>query len=115
MEPRSRLRAAFLVFNGVDILDFAGPLEIFSHVHHGMDFTSPDPAFELVTVGSANLVTSSATVKLCPDITLADARSHIADFDILVIPGGPPHGIRNLVESNAEQLQLLTDFSDLPP
>ncbi|KAL4869077.1 hypothetical protein BDV12DRAFT_196697 [Aspergillus spectabilis] len=90
LEAFSRNSAtAFLVFDGVDVLDFAGPLEIFSHVHYGMGYTSPNPAFELTTIDRPTIISTSAAVKLHPDITIADTRSRLNDFDILVVPGGP--------------------------
>lgn len=111
---RSALHAGFLVFDGVDVLDFAGPLEIFSHVHYGMDYTAPDPAFKLTTIGASDVISTSAAVKIIPDVSVAYARSKLDEFDILVVPGGPPSIVYALVKSNSEVLQIVKDFVRLP-
>lgn len=104
------LQAAFLVFDGVDVLDFAGPLEIFSHVHHSMNHSAPDPAFELTIIGRNEKVSTSTSLQIISGITLATAHSKLKDFDVLVVPGGPPQIVLPLVESESEELQFVRDF-----
>lgn len=110
---RSTLRAGFLVFDGVDGLDFAGPLEIFLDVHYGIDYTSPDPAFNLTIIAPFDLILTSAAVKIIPDASIASARSKLGESDILVVPGGQPPIVFVLIESNSEVLQIVRDFRHL--
>ncbi|CAI7572401.1 unnamed protein product [Penicillium discolor] len=96
----------FLVFDGVDGLDFAGPLEIFLDVHYGIDYTSPDPAFNLTIIAPFDLISTSAAVKITPDASIASVRSKLGESDILVVPGGQLPIVFVLVESNSEVLQI---------
>ncbi|KAF4766198.1 hypothetical protein HAV15_010815 [Penicillium sp. str.  len=100
----------FLVFDGVDGLDFAGPLEIFLDVHYGIDYTSPDPAFNLTIIAPFDLILTSAAVKIIPDASIASARSKLGESDILVVPGGQPPIVFVLIESNSEVLQIFAEW-----
>ena len=43
-------KVAVLVFNGTDILDFAGPLEMLSHVMYNNDIEHPEPVFKSTVI-----------------------------------------------------------------
>jgi len=82
-EPRN---VAILIFNGVEVLDFAGPTDVFAHVR--------DPqgkvVFKLYAVAkSMEPITSQGFVKITPNYTFADCPKP----DILVIPGGGTGGV----------------------
>lgn len=82
-EPRT---VAVMVFDGVELLDFAGPGEVFAAADHGR-------AFEVFTVGpSKEPVTSQGFVRVTPAHSVADAPRP----DVLVIPGGD---VRSLLSS----------------
>jgi len=73
-EPRRR-NVAILVFEGMEILDFAGPSEVFA-VAQG---------FNVYTVGlSAAPISSQGFVKITPNYTLENSPAP----DIVVVPGG---------------------------
>ncbi|MDB5236252.1 MAG: DJ/PfpI family protein [Hymenobacter sp.] len=73
-QPR-RLNVAILVFDGMEILDFAGPGEVFSVA----------PGFTVYTVAlSAKPVMSQGFVAITPNYTLANCPMP----DIVVVPGG---------------------------
>lgn len=73
-EPRN---VAILVYPGVELLDFAGPGEVFSAAGNG--------AFNVFTVGpSADPVVSQGFVKIVPDYSIDNSPK----IDIIVIPGG---------------------------
>jgi len=77
---------AVMVFEGVELLDFAGPGEVFAAADHGR-------AFEVITVGpSKEPVTSQGFVRIAPAYGIADAPRP----DVLVIPGG---NVRSLISS----------------
>jgi len=70
---------AVLVFEGVELLDFAGPVEVFS-VTRGWD-----TPFQVYTVGVAKRpLRTHNVVTIVPDFTIADCPPP----DVLVIPGG---------------------------
>jgi putative intracellular protease/amidase/YHS domain-containing protein len=71
------LNVAVLVYPGVELLDFAGPTEVFS--------TAGNLRVYLVSTGDRQLATNGQTVHLTADYTLATAPQP----DILVVPGGP--------------------------
>lgn len=71
------VKVAILVYPGVELLDFAGPTEVFSTASHMQVY--------LVSTGSRELATNGKTVHLTADYTLATAPPP----DILVVPGGP--------------------------
>ena len=68
---------AIVVHQGVELLDFAGPGEVFSAAGNG--------AFHVFTVGrSAEPIVSQGFVKIIPDYTIDTSPKP----DIIVIPGG---------------------------
>lgn len=78
-EPVIR-RVAIVVYEGVELLDFAGPGEVFSAARH------PDGSrFEVYTIASSlEPVTSQGFVRVTPQHTFADGPVP----DIAVVPGG---------------------------
>lgn len=79
-------KVAILVYPGVELLDFAGPGEVFASANHGR-------AFEVFTVGlSKEPITSQGFLQVVPTHTFSDAP----EPDVVVVPGG---GARSLIES----------------
>ena len=91
---------AILLFDGVEVLDFAGPFEVFSRTRlepgvasRHSDETAP---FSVFTVArSTDVVRATGDLKVIPDYSFEDAPS----IDLLVVPGG--FGTRALVEDEA--------------
>lgn len=80
---------AVLAFDAMEVLDHAGPLEVFGVTG---DLTEP-PAFEVVTVGLGTApVTARGGLRVVPDHDLDDCPVP----DILVVPGGA--GVRALLD-----------------
>jgi len=81
-----RKRVGILVFDGVEVLDFCGPFEVFSVTRLDESRRREDPSpFEVVLVAEqAGTVTAVGGLKVTPDHTLADCPA----LDILVVPGG---------------------------
>ncbi|KAI7968524.1 hypothetical protein EIK77_006543 [Talaromyces pinophilus] len=107
------LRIAILVFDGVDILDFAGPLEICSHASHSLDYMNPDPVFKIEVVGAHGSIETSAGVHLSPKTSIHAAMSQLEKIDALIVPGGPPPILENLIKNRAPELQLIDAFGRL--
>ncbi len=86
-EKRADVRTvAILVFNGMDIQDFAGPADVFFYVEN------PDgkAAFKQFAVAkSKKPITSQGFVKIVPNYTFDDCPKP----DILVVPGGNVNGV----------------------
>jgi transcriptional regulator GlxA family with amidase domain len=76
-----RLRVAILLFDDVEVLDFAGPFEVF-----GVALSSDGgPAFEVVTTAlQAGEIVARSGLRVVPTCT----TSELGDIDILVVPGG---------------------------
>jgi putative intracellular protease/amidase len=69
-----RKKVAILIFDGVQIIDYTGPFEVFGQA-----------GFEVFTVSvSANPITTSMGMKVIPKFSLEDAPQ----ADVLLIPGG---------------------------
>lgn len=75
---------AIVVYDGVEVLDFSGPSEVFATAgHHGA--RGGEPAFRLFTVApTAAAITSQGFLKVVPDYTFDNTPR----VDVLVIPGG---------------------------
>ncbi len=87
IDKNKRLRVAVLVFNGVQDIDYAGPMEVFGQ-----------SGATIFTVGtSTDSVHSAWGMKMSPDYDL----SHAPEADIVVVPGGNVSPIINSPEALA--------------
>lgn len=76
-----------LAFDGMEVLDYAGPYEVFNVAG---ELTAPS-AFTVASVGVTERPVGRGGFRVIPDFTLADAPAS----DVLVVPGGA--GSRALV------------------
>ena len=81
-----RRRVGILVFDGVEVLDFCGPFEVFSVTRLVEERRREDPSpFEVVLIAEREgMVTASGGLRVVPDATLASCPA----VDVLVVPGG---------------------------
>lgn len=78
--PKARNLAIF-VFEGVQIIDYTAPWEVFGHVYLG----DHQPAFEIYSVAQkAGPITTSMGMSVNPKYTFENAPK----IDVLVLPGG---------------------------
>lgn len=80
--PRARPPlVGILLFDDVEVLDFAGPYEVCSGTR------GPDgrPYVEVLTVGTGPVVTCRGGLRVQPDRVLTDCPP----LDALIVPGGP--------------------------
>jgi len=95
-----KLNVGILLFDEVEVLDFAGPFEVFSRTRltPGLEARRSDDSapFNVFTVarGSA-AITATGGLRVLPDYDLDEAPP----IDILVVPGG--FGTRPLLEDAA--------------
>ncbi|KAI4100284.1 MAG: hypothetical protein L6R37_005570 [Teloschistes peruensis] len=107
-------RVAVLIFRDGDILDFAGPMEILTHTYHDTDpSTRSRPAFRTTTVASTRTVSvgGNDALTLTADMTIQEALDHLADFNVLIVPGGHPTVMMDLVGRDSPELQLIRAFT----
>ena len=81
-------RLLLLMFDDVELLDFAGPYEVFTTANRmaaRRDDTGAPPPFELVTASlDGRPATARAGLVLRPDVALGEAPP----CDVLLVPGG---------------------------
>lgn len=92
-----RRRVGILVFEDVEVLDFAGPYEVFSRTRLEPGIASRrsegSAPFEVFTVAeTAAAVRATGGLRVVPDYSFPDAPP----LDVLVVPGG--FGTRALLE-----------------
>jgi len=100
------LAAAVLLFEQVEVLDFAGPFEVFGQART----LDGEPCFSVTTLAAAPEVTCVDGLKVRPHLTLDQAP----ELDILVVPGGPgarqpvgPDPMLEFIKQRADRLQVL--------
>ena len=96
--PTKRYTVGLLIFNRVDVLDFAGPIEIFSHVSLNKNPDDPDRVYECLTISRER------TVRAADSLTVR-----------AVVPGAPPSVLQPLLSPESPEMRLVTGFSELPP
>jgi transcriptional regulator GlxA family with amidase domain len=92
----SRPRIAIVVFDEVEVLDFAGPFEVFSalRLDEATRRESASP-YEVIVAGvRPGLVHCRGGLKVQPDTTIAELDP--ASLDTLLVPGG--YGVRPLLQ-----------------
>ncbi|PSR25263.1 MAG: AraC family transcriptional regulator [Sulfobacillus thermosulfidooxidans] len=90
-----------LIFDDVEVLDFAGPFEVFSVAANPVTNQNP---FTVKTISeNGEMVTARNGLKVYPDFSFDNAPR----FDILVIPGGP--GARETEIHNVNLIEWIQD------
>jgi transcriptional regulator GlxA family with amidase domain len=109
-----RLNVGILIFDDVEVLDFAGPFEVFSRTRldPGVDSRKADASapFNVFTVAAVpGLVRATGGLDVMPHFTFATAP-HI---DLVVVPGG--FGTRRLLgdETTLQWIQSVAAASKL--
>ena len=81
MSHAERPLVGILLFDEVEVLDFAGPYEVFT----GTEGPDGQPLVTVVTIGPTDEVTAHGGLRITPTHPLADCPP----LDALVVPGGP--------------------------
>jgi transcriptional regulator GlxA family with amidase domain len=100
----NRKRVGIVIFPAVEVLDFAGPYEVFSVTRLNEDRRREEPSpFEVMLVAEGpGPVTATGGLRVLPDVIVAACPA----LDILVVPGG--WGTRTEV-SNTALLEWISD------
>ncbi|KAF2439826.1 class I glutamine amidotransferase-like protein [Karstenula rhodostoma CBS 690.94] len=108
------LNVGVFIYAGADIMDFSGPVEVYS--------TRPPPGtpqvFSVKTFAHTNPVGGEKSVLVyVPGASFADVEQQLQNYDILVVPGAHPEIVAEFVASEHGQktLALLQRFAELPP
>ncbi|PKY03809.1 class I glutamine amidotransferase-like protein [Aspergillus campestris IBT 28561] len=119
--PKKYYKVAVLIFKGVDLLDFTGPLEILSHVSHNHNPDDPDLAFTIDIIARDSIVRAKNALSINADLVIADPATtrKLPEYDILVCPGAPPSVIDGLIASSHDhrdtpEVDLIRRFAALP-
>jgi len=95
----TRQSVGILIFDDVEVLDFAGPFEVFSRTRlvGGAESrrSNESAPFDVFTVASGHTITAVGGLRVVPNHSLADAPP----IDVLVVPGG--WGTRPLLDDAA--------------
>ncbi|EFY87171.1 hypothetical protein J3458_020525 [Metarhizium acridum] len=103
------IEVLFALHNKFDLLDLAGPMEVFTTAQHDpKDETSK--AFEVTLAGAEPKVLSEQGAIVGSQISFKEAHERLEDFDILVILGGNSDEI---LKADSEPLGLINNFAEL--
>jgi transcriptional regulator GlxA family with amidase domain len=105
-EPARRPLVGILLFDDVEVLDFAGPYEVFSGTH-----TLEGEAYvDVVTIGPVDEVVGNGGLRVRPTYNVA----YCPALDALVVPGGPGADVRTPVQDEL-LLPFLRDRASTTP
>ncbi|MCM3764411.1 DJ-1/PfpI family protein [Neobacillus niacini] len=109
-------KVGILLFEDVDVLDYAGPFEVFSLTVYEDDKIAPlltkglsneEKPFIVNTISqTGELISSHNGLKIQPDFGF---QSRDYEFDILIVPGGPLYAIKKCIE-NKELINWISNF-----
>lgn len=92
-------KVGILLFNEVEVLDFAGPFEVFSLTTY---LVSGEKPFEVSTIAQTKeLIRTRNGLQIIPDYCFSDYPC----FDILIVPGG--YGAEEIEIHNKELLKWI--------
>ena len=95
-----------LLFDEVEVLDFAGPYEVFS----GTEGPDGEPYVTVVTIGPTEEVTARGGLRIRPTHLLTDCPT----LDALIVPGGPGADLPTPVQRD-HLLPFLRERATLTP
>lgn len=104
------LKVLFHLHPRLDTLDFAGPLEMLSEATYSSPAPPETRVFEPTVTAVTEQVTSGQNCIFQRHIPVEEAHSRLAEFDVLVIPGGGSDGV---LEASSEPLDLIREWCAL--
>ena len=98
-------KVGILLFNEVEVLDFAGPYEVFSIASYA---DSEEKLFAVSTIAEQKkLISARNGLQVMPDKSLADLKDD--ELDILIVPGG--RGASEIEINNSKLIEWLKNQS----
>jgi len=110
MATHQPLKILYHLHPSLDTLDFTGPLEILSHATF-TNTTPPQKVFTHTSTAGTEFITTGQGLTVKRNISIPEAYASLADYDILIIPGGASPGV---LEGKTEPLDLIRAFVALP-
>lgn len=104
-------KVGVLLFSSADTLDFTGPMEVLHHVSHNKNPDNADRMFLIETIARSRTVRTNNALGLSVDTTLDEAFEALADYDMIIVPGGPPLVIKSMIESGAVEIDFIRQFA----
>jgi transcriptional regulator GlxA family with amidase domain len=109
-----KMHVCILMFQGQDVLDYAGPYEVFANVLRDPDSECPEQIFDITLIAADRVIQSSRSLSVNRHLSLEDALTRIMDYDILIVPGGPVRTLKGLCQQNRPELEFLRSYAALP-
>lgn len=103
-----RWKVGILLFDDAEVLDFAGPFEVFAVTSVKQNEGELYSPFEVTTISeTGQMITARNGLKVQPDYSFGSAPT----YDLLVIPGGM--GTRGLVHNKAVVAWIAERFAEV--
>ncbi|KAH9831050.1 DJ-1/PfpI [Teratosphaeria destructans] len=106
----SPVNVLIATYDKFDTLDALGPLEVFHWAQHEKNNKADSKAFNIAICGPESAVISSQGVKIGAQMPYEEAMKNLAEYDVLVIPGG---NTETILKAKAQPLTLIKAFAEL--
>ena len=110
-------QVAILIHPHAEILDFTGPIEMFSQTTYNNSITNPERAFTSILISRGRTVLTGIPPGNCMEInthmTIEEASKHIENFDILVVPGGNSSLLLQYAKEKSPEFHFVESFTQL--
>lgn len=110
-QPHAPLRVVLLAYDGMNLLDLAGPLQALTTANRDVARGAPGRYETIVASGEGGAILTSAGL---PVVTVAKAALADIAIDTLIVPGGciggdfaVPHALRDFISERAETVRRL--------
>ncbi|KFA60820.1 hypothetical protein S40285_06689 [Stachybotrys chlorohalonatus IBT 40285] len=110
VDDQEPIDVLFALQDKFDLLDFAGPLQVFATAAHDFNNAGNSKAFEVTIAAAEPKVLSDQGVIVASHINFKEAHDRLEEFDVLVVVGGNSAAV---LDKEAEPLGLISDFSEL--
>ena len=112
-EAQNVYHVGVILFDGVDLLDFAAPVCILSDMEYKSDLAPNQSAFKIhhIAAEAKAVYIGKAKTSVNPDMLLTEAYEKLDDLDILVIPGGPPGIVLGMATSDGPERRFIREFT----
>jgi transcriptional regulator GlxA family with amidase domain len=110
VDDQEPIDVLFALQDKFDLLDFAGPLQVFATAAHDFNNAANSKAFEVTIAAAEPKVLSDQGVIVASHINFKEAHDRLEEFDVLVVVGG---NSAEVLDKEAEPLGLINDFSEL--